>query len=412
MGKLVQRYVKSEAGGLTAIFALTAPVIAGAIALGIDAGRAELAHKEALHAAEAAAVSASVAFLANNNNDINLEATNIAAKYGFTAASQSTITVNRPPLSGPYAGNTGAVEVIITQPQPSHFATLVWPGLLTVTGRAVAMGGDKACIIALDPTASGAVGEQGSVTAAAQNCSVYSNSSDSSSVSVGGSATLSALTVNAVGSVYGTSSITTQAGIYTNQLPIRDPYASVNMPSYSGCNQTNVSYKNTVTIYPGVYCKGMTLNAGAVVTLSPGVYVFDQGQLKINGGATFQGSGVTLVFTSSTGNNNSWATANINGGAVVNLTPQTSGPYAGIVFYGDRAMPVGTTFGLGGGAYQYIGGAIYLPKGAVSYYGNAGTNANCTQIVGDTITFVGNSTLGLSCPYSGVRYSGAPRILE
>jgi hypothetical protein len=340
MRKLIQRYVKSEAGGLTTIFALTAPVIAGVIALGIDAGRAELAHKEALHAAEAAAVSASLAFLANNNNDLNLEATDIAATYGFTAASHSTITVNRPPLSGPYAGNTGAVEVIITQPQPSHFATLVWPGLLTVTGRAVAMGGDKACIIALDPTASAAVGGQGSISATAQNCSVYSNSADSSSVSMGGTAYLSALTVNAVGTVYGTSNITTQAGIYTHQLPIRDPYASVNMPSYSGCNQTNVSYKNTVTIYPGVYCKGMTLNAGAVVTLSPGVYVFDQGQLKINGGA------------------------------------------------------------------------IYLPKGAVSYYGNAGTNANCTQIVGDTITFVGNSTLGLSCPYSGVRYSGAPRILE
>ena len=148
----------------------------------------------------------------------------------------------------------------------------------------------------------------------------------------------------------------------------------------------------------------------ANVTLSPGLYVFDQGTLKINGGATFQGSGVTLVFTSSTGSN--YADVNINGGAIVNLTPQTSGPYQGIVLYGDRAAPVGTNFGLGGGAYQYIGGAVYLPKGAVSYYGNGGTSLNCTQIIGDTITFVGNSTLGLSCPWSGVRYSGTPRILE
>jgi hypothetical protein len=63
----------------------------------------------------------------------------------------------------------------------------------------------------------------------------------------------------------------------------------------------------------------MKINAGANVTLSPGNYVLDQGSLSINGNATVTGSSVTLIFTSSTGNN--YATGTINGGATINLLP-------------------------------------------------------------------------------------------
>ncbi len=406
MRSVFRSYAISEAGSFTTMFAFTAPVLAGAIALGIDAGRAELAHRAAVRAAESAAVSAAVAYLANNSNDLTLEATAIAANYGFTAANGSTVTVNRPPTSGPSMTNSGAVEVIITQPQPSRFAAVVWPGLLSVAGRAVAVGGEKACIIALDPTASGAVGEQGNVTATATNCSVYSNSSDSASVSAGGTAYLSALSVNATGGVYGSANMTTQDGIFTSQPRIQDPYADVNMPSYTPCTSSKTTkYQNTITIYPGVYCGNVNVNAGAVVTLSPGTYIFDNGSLSIAGGATFQGSGVTLVFTSSD-------SASIAGGATVNLTPPTTGTYAGISIYGSRSMPVGTVVKLAGGSSQSISGAIYLPEAALSYAGNTGMNVTCTQIVADTINFVGNSTLGLTCPWGGTRYGGAPRIME
>jgi len=94
----------------------------------------------------------------------------------------------------------------------------------------------------------------------------------------------------------------------------------------------------------------MSLNAGANVTLNPGVYYLDQGSLSVNGGATLSGTGVTLVFTSSTGNN--YATASVNGGATINLTPPTNGGTAGIVFFGDRNMPVGTGFSFECGASQ------------------------------------------------------------
>jgi hypothetical protein len=53
-------------------------------------------------------------------------------------------------------------------------------------------------------------------------------------------------------------------------------------------------------------------------------------------------------------------------GHLRNLTAPTSGPTAGIVFFGDRKAPAGTVFKFEGGATQVFGGALYFPKGDVS----------------------------------------------
>ena len=107
------------------------------------------------------------------------------------------------------------------------------------------------------------------------------------------------------------------------------------------------------------------------------------------------GNGVTLVFTKK--NSNNWGTATVNGNATVTLTPPKSGPTAGIVVFGDRNIPLGTTFKFNGGASQYLAGAIYVPTGAITFAGGIGASNSCTQIIGNTVTFVGNSSLAVDC---------------
>ncbi len=107
------------------------------------------------------------------------------------------------------------------------------------------------------------------------------------------------------------------------------------------------------------------------------------------------GTGVTLVFTSSTGAN--WPTATINGNATVSLTAPNSGPTAGIVFFGDRNIPVGTVFKLNGGSNQSFGGALDLPTVAINYSGGVATSTSCTQIIGNTVNFTGNSNVAVNC---------------
>jgi hypothetical protein len=156
-----------------------------------------------------------------------------------------------------------------------------------------------------------------------------------------------------------------------------------------------------VTINPGVYCGGMKLNAGANVTLNPGIYYLDQGSLSVNGGASLSGTGVTLVFTSSSGHN--YASASINGGANINLTAPTSGPTAGIVLFGDRNMTAGTSFSLNGGSTEMFGGAIYLPRAAVSFSGGAASTNGCLQLIAETVTFVGNANFAINCKGYGTK---------
>ncbi len=405
----VRRWHTEKCGNFSLLFALALPIIVGAAGLGIDVGRWELAHKSLQRAADSAAVSAAIAYQANIAANLTSQGAAVAASYNFTSSNGATVTVNRPPLSGSNTSNTNAVEVIISQPQARMFTALFGSGAVPETGRAVAVGGSKICVLALDPTATAAVSAQGSINIAAPNCSIYSDSNSSTSVSAGGSAQVSALQIGAVGTVSGQTNMTTSNGIVNNSSVIPDPYADVPMPSYSGCDQNNFSAKSTMTIYPGVYCNGFSLNAGANVTMAPGIYFIDRGSMAINGSATLSGSGVTIVFTSSSGAN--YATARIAGGATVSLSAPTSGPTAGIVLFGDRAMPVGTNFALGGGSSQSLNGATYLPKGAISYAGGASGFDGCSQVIGDTIGFVGSANLAINCPSSGTKVIGPAALL-
>jgi hypothetical protein len=47
-----------------------------------------------------------------------------------------------------------------------------------------------------------------------------------------------------------------------------------------------------------------------------------------------------------------------------------------------------------------------LPKGTLDYAGGANTNTNCTQVIADTITFVGNSKLAVNCAGYGTKPIG------
>lgn len=296
------------------------------------------------------------------------------------------------------SGSTTTIRVAGSGAVKTSFLSVIGFSFINISAQSTAAVTNDSfgCVLALDTTASGAVSLNGSTTVALNNCSLYSNSKDATALTVGGSATLSALSVGVVGgtSLSGNNVVTTE-GIRTGIGAVADPYADINAPAFSGCTQNNYTAKTTVTIDPGVYCNGITVNAGANLTLNPGIYFIDRGSLSVNGGASVSGNGVTLVFTSSTGSN--WPTVSINGNATVNLTASNIGPLAGIVIFGDRNIPTGTDFKFNGGSTQYFGGAIYVPTGAINYSGGVGNATSCTQIIGDTVNFTGNSNVAVNC---------------
>ncbi len=408
---LVRRFSADESGNYAIITAVAMPVLVGMAAYGTEEGMLLHTQKNLQHAADSAAMSAAVAVSGGANDNGKAQAKAVAASYGFVSGQdQTVVALNSPPTSGPNKNNPGAIEVIVTQAKPRLF-TGVWGSTpYIVRARAVAVPQGQPCVLALNPIAAGAYSEQGSVTVNLVKCAVIDDSANSSSaLNVGGSSRLSTSFVGVVGAVSGNNGITATNGIVTGYRSVPDPYADVNYPSYSGCDQHNYSTNKDVTISPGVYCGGIAIKSQAHLSLNPGIYYLDSGSLSMTGQSSLTGTGVTLVFTSSSGS--SYANASITGGASINLSAPATGPTAGIVAFGDRHMPISTSFKFAGGDSQVFTGAVYVSKGALQWAGNSSANQPCTQIVADTIQMVGNSSLQVNCAGFGIKAITTPATL-
>jgi len=391
------RFRRDSQANVAPIFAIAIIPVVGLTGSAVDYSRASNIKAAMQAAADATALNLVQNALSLPSGDVSSTATSVfSASFSRPDATQLQVSAQ--------STSSGVVTVTASAQMATEFMGVVGVPTVTIGSRAVALktpGDGLGCVLALNRMKSGAVTAQGSTTANMNGCSIYDNSQNSAAMTVGGSAQISALSVSVVGGISGNTAVTTTAGIRTGQAPISDPYAKLQIPSYSGCDQHNFSGKNKITIDPGVYCGGMQFNANADVTFNPGTYYVDRGDFTVNGGAILQGTGVTIIFTSSTGSN--WPTATFNGGATIDLRPPSTGPMAGVLMFGDRDIPVGTSFKFNGGATQYLGGAVYFPTGEIDFAGGAGTSTNCTQLIGDTITFTGNSGLAINCAGYGVK---------
>ncbi|GLR85112.1 TadE/TadG family type IV pilus assembly protein [Bradyrhizobium iriomotense] len=404
---LLQRFARDESGSYVIVSALLMPVLVGTAGLGTEVGWWYYKHKNMQSAADSGAVSAATAVSAGG--DLRSEANAVTANYGYANAVENvTITVNQPPTTGNYATNAQAIEVIVSQPQQRLLSSLFGSDPVVITARAVALpNSGTGCVLALNSSASPAVNVSGSNQLNLIKCNLYSNSSGSPSLNVAGSATVSANQVGVVGDVSGASNITATNGVRTHMRPISDPYANVSPPSEPSCDNKKYTINangKTNSLSPGCYSGNITVNAGATLNLSAGIYYLDGANLSVSGNATITGTGVTLVFT---GSGSNWGTASIGSNAIIDLTAPTTGSTKGIVMYGDRSMPAGTAFNLTGGSTQNFGGAIYLPKANLSFSGGNGTSTSCTKIIADTLTFTGTSNLQVNCSALGTATIGS-----
>jgi len=387
-------------GNVAPAFGLAMVPLIGLIGMAIDYSTANSARTALQAAVDATALSlAEQAQHLSVNQMTQLGPNYVTADFHRSDAQITDKTTNYDPVSSIVTVTAGGnVPAAFMQ----LFNTKQIP--ISVQAKARAANDGLGCVLSLNPSASGATTVKGTADIRLNGCDLYDDSANASALAATGSGTISAHYVGVVGNISGKGAISATNGIGTGVSPIHDPYAAMNFPAFSGCTDHNLTVKNDTTISPGVYCGGIQVNAGATLTLNPGIYYVDRGTFTVNGGATVNGTGVTIVFTSSNGSN--YATASFNGGANINLSAPSSGPTAGIVLFGDRNMPAGTAFSFNGGSTQVLGGAIYTPKAAVSFAGGANTTTGCTKLIGDTVTFTGNSNFAIDCSGVGTKAIG------
>lgn len=398
--------VKSRAQVVTLV-TLALVALLGICALAVDVGELWTTQRMMQTAADAGALAGVDAITIGQtaSSEITAAAQAASAQNGFTNDSGTTtnsntvtVAVVNPPTTGPYAFNTNAVQVTVSQNQPTYFMRVLGWSQVPVSTEAVALtisGGS--CVYALNPSVSGAIDVSGGGNLNS-SCGIYDNSNSGSALIVGGTSTLQAPLVGVVGgsTINGGGSSPPTSGI----AAFGDPLAWVPEPTgYGSC--TNYSTQNistSTTLSPGLYCGGLKFNGTANVTLNPGTYVMDGGGLTAISGSVVSGSGVTFYLTGANvanSNPSSYGGVNIAGGSTVNLSAPCSsanGGIEGMLFFQDRSITNGVGSVINGGSNSTFTGALYFPTTSLTYNGSSGAN-QYTYLVADTLTVNGSTNI-------------------
>ena len=395
-----RKFFSSERGAIAVMFGLTMPAIIGFGALGTEVGYWQVKQRQLQNAADAAAYSAAAQMAQGRGTAAaTTAAAEATARSGFTL----TPSVSAPPTMGAFAGDTDAVEVGMTLSIEPMFTSLFRDEPVQIRARAVARAAGKrpSCVLALNPSAGGAVSFSGSAEVKLSGCDIASNSLAHDAMDFSGSTEVVADCVSAAGGLdgeVGKLTLTDCAHAFENARVAPDPFADRTLPVTGWCDPTYEAQfeSTTATIDPGTICQmgtsGNSITIHGSITLNPGTYIFDGVDLNVNAGATLEGQYVTLVFKHG-------GSIDINGNATIKLSAPMAAadPMRGIVLFGD---PADTTVlhKLNGSSAEAFQGAIYFPGSDVQYSGGTASNpVVCTLLIADEIEFTGNSYFGSNC---------------
>lgn len=398
-------FARDRRGSLAAMTALLMPVLIGAAGLASDTVQWTLVRRSLQRQVDSAALAGAYA-LTQNRDVASTVIADLAKNRNFTLSGPPVI--ENGPSAGPFAGDASVVRVAIAADTRLPFTGLFLGRATAISVEATAglQQDGEYCLLALDDSHSLAITNSGNTTVDA-SCGMHSNSSGDPAINGQGSADIIASPVSAVGNVDNRSNAFRAGTVFQPyNVSQRDPFADLPTPNITNSpNNGDVRPNQTRTLSPGNY-RGMDIKGTA--NLLPGVYYIDgnangnqaKNGLLVNSGAVVNGTGVTIVLTSTNPTNSSTiAGLQINGNAKVNLTAPTSGPFAGVLIYQDRrAALLSDTIQLNGNNSSRLQGAVYVPRNTIMLNGNTSLNTNCLQLVGYRLTFTGNSTITNVCP--------------
>lgn len=385
-------------GNVLIVSAIGAASLVGAAGLGVDTTQWFLAKRQLQQATDSGALAAAL-------NMFHSRPFRDAATNEIERNFPDTVTIERivnPPQQGAYTGDTGAIEVMATVTRRLPFSGIFLDTTPLIRSRSVAtvVGDGEHCVISLAEDGTG-IAVQGNANVLL-GCGVAANSPSGISVDLSGTSFLAAQPISSVGGIdYASNNIPANTALQPFGLQVEDPLAERGLTTPtnpSGCTYNNftVNPNTSVTINQGRYCNG--LNIRGRVHMNPGVYIIDRGTFLVNSQADVTGEGVTIILTGTTSAN--VADVQINGGAVVDLrapTPDENATWFGVLFYQDP-MGIASESVINGGSDMQFEGIVYLPRGNLTFNGNAGQHADCLLLVANRVNFAGTSSLDNDCP--------------
>lgn len=423
-----------EEGGQAVVLlglALTGMLVVGG--LGIDAGLEYVERRHEQVAADAAAFGAAVSMV-NNWNAGNRAALARSAALDYASrngydndGTTNTVTVNVPPQSGAYAGDTGYAEVIVSVNVRTAFVRILGTSYTTREVHARAVGGIVAppksyAIIALAKTGSPTFSLTGNAQVEVENAGILVASTGTPALTSTSQTQIEG-SVDVVGTAQASGSIS--GTLTSGASPQPDPLAYLVAPTSCGATYSAVNATGgTVTLQPGCY-PSISASGNADVRLAAGTYVITGGGIAVSGNARIEddvvGAGVFIYngcssFPSSGG---TCGGIGVSGNGRFKLEKASTGTYAGVSIWqpceNTQAMSI-----VGGGQQSddsngelETSGSVYLPCAAVNVSGHGELEIEESgQLIASTIGVVGNGEIEVEWDAGSSTPNRTPAIVE
>ncbi len=382
----ISRDVTSRRGMVLVMAAVLLPVVVGVMALALDGGLMYLQRQKAQSVADAAALAG--AYQMYNGSNFT-----VAQKSAIAIGTQNGYTITSSQVTSP---RTGYVAVSVTGSQPRFFSGLWGSGTMSVTASAVARGVSTpystAALLVLASSGS-SVTLSGTTQVTAVNGSIVVDSTSSSSIVSSGSPSITTPELDLSGRILFSGSNPNKATVTNYSQPnTPDPLASIPAPSSTGMtvqssSAINLSGTTSRTLNPGVYNGGIDLSGSSSITLNPGIYYIKNGGINMSGATDISGNGVFIYNTGS-------GSINLSGTSGISLSPMTSGTYAGITMFQDRANT--NSVSMSGGSDINNSGTFYFPSATLNLSGSSGVANFGSQFIVNKVAFSGASGIDIN----------------
>jgi Flp pilus assembly protein TadG len=394
MIKFMKRLWKDRGGNALLLAGAAMPIVVGAAGLATDTIQWTLWKRELQRAADSAAFAGVYAIAQDATVTTAVDAdlvrnhkTGVALMAGY------------PEIAYPTSADwENGVQVTIAIQKALGFSSLFMSGPPTILASATAAMVDDGnyCVVALESSTATGITIGGS-SSANLGCGAISNSkSQTASVSTNGNAyNFVADPVAAVGGM--PSSITGVTTLLPHHMAMKDPFAgdySTGIPAGMNCQNFQQHSYNVGTgqsavkhLTPGCFT-GFAPNGSDTYHMDPGVYYLNNTGFTLNGNDTLIGTGVTIILTGT-----SPGSISVNGNSSVQLSAPTTGAYANMLFIQALNATANNVNNINGSAASSYDGAIYFPKGQITFDGSSGSITKCAMVVAKQVVFSGNTNL-------------------
>ncbi|MGY2049964.1 TadE/TadG family type IV pilus assembly protein [Methylobacterium sp. JK268] len=331
--RTIGRFLSDRAGVVALILSLSLPVIVAASGAAVEYARIHKRRAELQKAVDVAALGAA-GELTVAGSDRYVEAR--AKSLAFQSANGTDPSQTRVTATIGSGGST--VTVAINETMQSLFGRLLTLPSMEIGASATAelSGSTRICLLTLDDSRPDGMHLHKNATLAATSCGMFGNSTDKGGVHIENGASVdAALVCSAGGIAIGRASV---RGVTQSGCPVRtDPLASRSGPAIPSCTTTTPtvidgSKTPTALLTPGIYCKGLKITNGAVVTFAAGIYIIDDGPLTVDKNASISGQNVGFYFTGDAGG------VLFDVKSSIDLTAPKDGVMAGLLFFENRSV--------------------------------------------------------------------------